>query len=215
MKKTAMLLMTVCIIMILSMPAGAQQTISLPPPHTDGGMPLMKALKNRQTNREFSTAKISDQVLSDLLWAACGINRPDVRKRTAPSAMNYQEIDVYIATAEGLFLYDAGKHALLGVSKTDVRASTGSQAFVATAPLDLVFVADYSKMGKSDDKSKENLGMADAAFISENVYLFCASEGLNTGVRAMIDKDVCGKALQLKDNQHIMLGQAIGYPKAK
>lgn len=199
----------------ISQPSGEQKVIPLPAPQTDGGMPLMKALKNRQTNREFSAKKIPDQVLSNLLWAACGINRPEAKKRTAPSAMNWQEVDVYVATAEGLWLYDAVKHALVEISGEDVRSGTGTQPFVATAPLDLVFVADYSKMGKSDDRNKEVLGTADAAFVSENVYLFCASEGLNTGVRASVDKETCAKALRLKESQHIMLGQAVGYPKEK
>jgi SagB-type dehydrogenase family enzyme len=245
MKKIAMFLMIHCVIMILCLPIraqnnaskpegkqkintgqaidqttsfsvnGEQKVIPLPAPQTDGGMPLMKALKNRQTNREFGEGKISQQVLSNLLWAACGINRPEAKKRTAPSAMNYQEVDVYVITAEGVCIYDAEKHALIEISKEDIRSSTGTQPFVATAPLDLVLVADYSKMARSDEKNREILGMADAAYISENIYLFCASGGLNTGVRASIDKEACAKALQLKENQHIMLGHSVGYPKEK
>jgi nitroreductase len=129
--------------------------------------------------------------------------------------MNYQEVDVYVITAEGVCIYDAEKHALIEISKDDIRSSTGTQPFVATAPLDLVLVADYSKMARSDEKNREILGMADAAYISENIYLFCASGGLNTGVRASIDKEACAKALQLKENQHIMLGHSVGYPKEK
>ena len=175
----------------------------------------MKALKNRQTSREFADKKLSDQQLSDMLWAACGINRPDVKKRTAPSAMNYQEIDVYISTAQGLYLYNPEKNNLTEILKEDIREKTGIQEFVKTAPVNLIFVADYSRMTKSDEKSKDAYAMADAAFISENVYLFCASEGLATGVRAYIDKEMLEKIMRLNPDQHIMLGQAVGYPKEK
>ena len=193
----------------------AQDVILLLPPQTDGGMPLMKALKNRKTSREFAGKDLSAQQMSNLLWAACGINRPDEKKRTAPSAMNYQEIDVYISTAKGLFLYNPEKHNLAEILKEDIRAKTGKQDFVKTAPLTLVYVADYSKMAKSDEKTKEGYAMADASFISENVYLFCASEGLATGVRAMIDKDALGKAMKLAPDLHIILAQSIGFPAEK
>jgi len=193
----------------------AQDVTLLLPPRTDGGMPLMKALKNRKTSREFAGKDLSAQQLSDLLWAACGINRPEEKKRTAPSAMNYQEIDVYVATARGLFLYNADKHNLSEILKEDIREKTGKQDFVKTAPLTLVFVADYAKMAKAEEKTKEGYAMADAAFISENVYLFCASEDLATGVRAWIDKDVLAKAMNLKPTQHIILAQCVGFPKDK
>jgi len=197
---------------VTCIPGFSQNIIILPPPHMDGGMPLMKALKNRQTSREFMDKKLSEQQLADLLWAACGINRPDVKKRTAPSAMNYQEIDVYISTAQGLYLYNPEKNNLTEILKDDIRDKTGIQEFVKTAPVNLIFVADYSRMTKSDEKTKETYAMADAAFISENVYLFCASEGFATGVRAGIDKEMLGKIMKLNPNQHIMLGQAVGFP---
>jgi SagB-type dehydrogenase family enzyme len=193
----------------------AQDVITLLPPHMDGGMPLMKALKNRHTSREFAGKDLSLQQLSDLLWAACGINRPDEKKRTAPSAMNNQEIDVYVSMAKGLFLYNPEKHNLAEILKDDIRDKTGKQDFVKTAPVTLVFVADYAKMAKADEKTREGYAMADAAFISENVYLYCASEGLSTGVRAWIDKDLLGKAMKLKPTQEIILGQCIGYPGVK
>jgi SagB-type dehydrogenase family enzyme len=193
----------------------AQDVTLLLPPQTEGGMPLMKALKNRKTSREFSGKDISSQQLSNLLWAACGINRPNEKKRTAPSAMNYQEVDVYIATAKGLFLYNPEKHNLSEILKDDIRDKTGKQDFVKTAPLTLVYVADYSKMAKADEKTKDSYAMADAAFISENVYLFCASEGLVTGVRALIDKDILSKAMKLKPNQQIVLAQCVGFPLEK
>jgi SagB-type dehydrogenase family enzyme len=193
----------------------AQDVTQLLPPQTEGGMPLMKALKNRKTSREFAGKDLSAQQLSNLLWAACGINRPEEKKRTAPSAMNYQEIDVYVAMAKGLFLYNPEKHNLTEVLKEDIRDKTGKQEFVKTAPLTLIYVADYDKMAKSDEKTKDGYAMADASFISENAYLYCASEGLNTGVRAWIDKDVLAKAMKLQPNQHIILAQCVGFPPAK
>jgi SagB-type dehydrogenase family enzyme len=193
----------------------AQEVTILVSPQTDGGMPLMKALKNRKTSREFSGKELTAQQLSNLLWAACGINRPEEKKRTAPSAMNYQEVDVYVATAKGLFLYNPEKHSLLEILKEDIREKTGKQDFVKTAPLTLIFVADYTKMAKAEEKTKESYAMADAAFISENVYLFCASEDLATGVRAWIDKDVLAKAMKLSPAQHIILAQCVGFPKEK
>jgi len=191
----------------------AQDVTILVPPQMDGGMPLMKALKNRKTSREFAGKDLSSQQISNLLWAACGINRPEEKKRTAPSAMNYQEIDVYIATAKGLFLYNPEQHNLSEILKEDIREKTGKQDFVKTAPLTLVFVADYARMSKADEKTKEAYAMADAAFISENAYLYCASEGLATGVRAWIDKDILAKAMKLKPTQHVILAQCVGFPK--
>jgi nitroreductase len=199
----------------LNLSAQDPKTITLPAPQTDGGMPLMKALKNRETSREFSSKNLPEQGLSNLLWAAWGINRQDAKKRTAPSAMNKQEIDIYVSTAEGVFLYDAFKNSLIQVSKEDVRAKTGLQDFVKTAPVNLVFVADYSKMGTGSAPDKDKYAYADAAFISENVYLFCASEGLATGVRANIDKESCATALKLKPDQHVIMGQAVGFPVEK
>ena len=184
--------------------------ISLPPPQTDGGRPLMQVLKERKTSREFAAEKLPLQLLSNLLWAAFGVNRADGR-RTAPSAMNWQEIDVYLATAEGLFLYDAKGSRLEAVLAQDVRSSTGTQSFVATAPLNLVYVADLSKTGSGADI--DLFTAADAGFISQNVYLFCASEKLATVVRGSIDRVALAKAMKLRPEQKIILAQTVGYPK--
>jgi SagB-type dehydrogenase family enzyme len=211
MKKAILLL----IFGIVILNSSAQDVIQLLPPQTDGGMPLMKALKNRKTSREFAGKDLNTQQLSNLLWAACGINRQEEKKRTAPSAMNYQEIDVYVAMPNGLFLYNPEKHNLTEILKEDIREKTGKQDFVKSAPLTLVYVANYDKMLKSDEKGKEGYAMADAAFISENVYLYCASEGLNTGVRAFVDKEVLGPAMKLKPTQHIILAQSVGFPVTK
>jgi SagB-type dehydrogenase family enzyme len=186
--------------------------ISLPGPRMEGGKPLMQALKDRQSARAYSDKALPPQVLSDLLWAAFGINRPDGGKRTAPSTRNWQEIEIYAVMADGTYLYDAGANVLRSVVKEDLRQLTGKQDFVATAPLNLVFVADTTKMngGSSDDLSLY-MG-ADTGFISQNVYLFCASEGLATVVRGLVDRDALAKALKLPEHKKIVLCQSVGYP---
>lgn len=213
MKKIKICLSLIMVIMVIGVSGQVIKTITLPPPQTDGGMPLMKALKERQTSRTFSDKKLGDQVISNLLWAAWGINRPAEKKRTAPSSMNKQEIDIYVVMADGFYIYDAEKHSLDQLSKVDVREKAGKQDFVKTAPMTLVYIADYSKMGKGTDQEKAVTSNTDAAFISENVYLFCASEGLATGVRAFIDMDELHKALNLKPDQHVTLAQCVGFPK--
>ena len=193
------------------------RVIKLPEPQTDGGRPLMQVLKARQTSREFGPeTKLPLQVLSNLLWAADGVNRPD-GKRTAPSAVNWQNIDIYVAMADGLYLYDAPQNALKLLLAEDVRAATGQQNFVKTVPLDLVYVADYSKAKtpKGENPNAEVWSAAGAGFISQNVYLYCASEGLATVVRGMFDKDALGKVLNLRPDQKIILTQSVGYPKKK
>ena len=184
----------------------------LPKPATEGGKPLMEALKNRRTSREFSPKKLPDQVLSNLLWAACGVNRPDGR-RTAPTAVNWQEIDVYVSTADGLWLFDAREHALKPVLAEDIRALTGRQAFVKDAPVNLIYVADFSRMGRATDDDKRLYSATDTGFISQNVYLFCASEGLATVVRGLIEKPALAKAMKLRPDQTIILAQTVGYPR--
>jgi SagB-type dehydrogenase family enzyme len=196
--------------------ASAQEpnSILLPKPQTDGGKPLMQALKDRKTAREFSSEKLPLQTLSNMLWAANGINRPDSKKHTAPTAMNCQEIDIYIATADGLYLYDANSNMLKAVLAEDIRVATGPQPFVKDAPVNLVFVADYSKMMRMrSDEDKAFFAATDTGYISQNVYLFCASEGLATVVRGMVDKQALPKVMKLRDNQKIILAQTVGYPK--
>ena len=184
--------------------------IPLPQPQTEGGRPLMQVLRERKTTRDFAADKLPQQLLSNLLWAAFGVNRPD-GKRTAPSAMNWQEMDIYVATGEGLFLYDAKGNRLEPVLAQDIRQATGTQSFVATAPLDLVYVADLSKAGSGADT--ELFTAADAGFISQNVYLFCASENLATVVRGSIDRVALAKAMKLRPEQRIILAQTVGYPR--
>jgi SagB-type dehydrogenase family enzyme len=185
----------------------------LPAPQTDGGKPLMQALKDRHSTREFSSEKLSPQVLANLLWAAFGINRPDTGKRTAPSAMNWQEIDVYVATAEGLYVYDAKGNKLNPILAGDVRAAAGVQPFVKDAPLNLIYVADFAKTGKSSAEDRNFYSAADVGFIAQNVYLFCASEGLAVVVRGGVDRVALTKLMKLRPDQKILLAQTVGYPK--
>jgi SagB-type dehydrogenase family enzyme len=187
--------------------------IQLPEPQMDGGKPLMQVLKNRETSRAFGPENLSRQDLSNMLWAAFGVNRPDQGKRTAPSARNWQEIDIYVATAEGLYVYDASSHALKPVLAEDVRALTGRQAFVKDAPVNLVYVADFSKMGEAEEDVKVFYSAADTGFISQNVYLYCTSEGLATVVRGHVDRPALEKAMGLRPDQRVTLAQSVGYPK--
>ena len=187
--------------------------IPLLKPQLDIGRPLMQVLKDRSSSRSFSTEKLPIQVLSNLLWAAFGINRPGEGHRTAPSARNWQEIDIYVAMAEGLYLYDAKNHVLNPVLLKDMRALAGKQEFVKDAPVNLIYVADFSKMGNTSEEDKKLYSAADTGFISQNVYLFCASEGLATVVRGSIDREALAKAMKLRSDQKIILAQTIGYPK--
>jgi SagB-type dehydrogenase family enzyme len=190
-----------------------QQVLQLPKPQMEGGRPLMEVLKDRKSSREFSSKKLPMEVLSNLLWAADGVNRPESGKRTAPSAMNWQEIDIYVATADGLYLYDAKPHALKLILAQDIRADTGGQAFVKEAPVNLVYVADSSKMSRASEDDRRLYSAAATGFISQNVYLFCASEGLATVVRGSVNKAALAKKMGLRPDQQIVLAQTVGYPK--
>jgi nitroreductase len=193
-------------------PAQGLQPVQLPKPQTDGGKPLMQVLKERKSTRAFSSRDLPDQILSNMLWAAFGINRPDGR-RTAPSAMNWQEIDIYVVTAKGAWLYDAKDHLLRPAAEGDLRALAGTQEWVKDAPLNLVYVADTAKMGAGDEEAKTLFSGTDTGFISQNVYLYCASEELATVVRASVDRPGLSKALSLRPEQKIILAQTVGYPK--
>jgi nitroreductase len=189
------------------------KAIQLLPPQTDGGRPLMQVLKDRGSSRNFSPEKLPIQVLSNVLWAAFGVNRPDSGGRTAPSANNSQDTDIYVATADGLFLYDAKANLLKPVLAEDIRALTGRQPFVKEAPVNLIYVSDLSKMTRAAPGDREFYAAAHTGFISQNVYLFCASEGLATVVRALMDRPALAKAMGLRPDQRITLVQTVGYPK--
>jgi nitroreductase len=201
---------------LLLVPAGlfAQglKPVALPAPQTSGGKPLMQALKERKSTREFSPEKLSPQVLSNLLWAGWGINREN-GLRTAPSSSNKQEIEIYAVTADGAYVYDAKGNALKPVVSGDLRKVTGTVAFVGEAPLNLVYVADFSKMGNGDENAKTATANANTGLIAQNVYLFCASEGLGTVVRGSVPRAELSKALNLRPDQRITLAQTVGYIK--
>lgn len=187
------------------------QNIKLPTPHKSGGKPLMTVLNERKSSRDFSEKSLPNQQLSNLLWAAWGYNRAD--KRTAPSSQNKQEMDIYVALASGCYLYDARKNELVLVVKQDLREKTGKQDFVKKAPVNIIFVADKRKMAQQDEQSMLQTAYINTGFISQNIYLYCASEGLATVIRAWVDKAALALAMKLHDQQEIIVCQTVGYPK--
>jgi hypothetical protein len=193
------------------------QDIILPAPDKTGGKPLMQALNERQTTREFTVDSLTRQQLSDLLWAGWGINRADQKKRTAPSAMNKQEIDLYVTLPHGLYLYDAELHSLKMINNKDLRKLTGSQNFVADAALNIVFVADMSKIGKKNGEEIKDSDLfmiySNAAFIAQNIYLYCASANLGCVVRGSIPDKTLYSEMGLRSNQRIIIEQTVGVPK--
>ena len=186
--------------------------IQLLKPEMGSSNSLKQLLWKRMSSREFSPEPFPVEVLSSLLWAAFGINRPDGR-RTAPTASNRQEIDIYVATAKGLYLYDAKANLLNPILADDIRGMTGRQPYVKEAAVNLIYVADYSKMGTGTNEVKDLYSAAATGAISENVYLYCASEGLATVVRAGIDKPALANVMKLRPDQKIILAQSVGYPR--
>jgi nitroreductase len=199
----------------LMLPAFGQEMkpIKLPEPKLDASKSLAQVLKDRKTLREYSSGNLSPQVLSNLLWAAWGINRAESGRRTAPSALNRQEMDVYVTTAQGAYVYDAKGNALNPVASGDIRTLTGTQSYFKDAAINLVYVADFSKMGDAEEGVKMFLAGADTGFIAENAYLYCASEGLATVFRVSIDKPKLAEALKLRPDQRIAGAQTVGLPK--
>ena len=211
----AAILPAAILVVLISHAAAGLKPLTLPAPHTDGGKPLMQALLERQSQREFSPKALDPQQLSDLLWAAFGINRPAIDHRTAPSAMNSQEIDIYVVLADGVFLYNAKENRLDPIAEGDMRAKTGGQDFVKVAPVALVFVADLARLVKAKTESKEPYAWADTGSISQNVYLWCASAGLATVVHELGERQPLVDAWKLRPEQRITLAQAVGYPAKK
>jgi SagB-type dehydrogenase family enzyme len=192
-------------------PAGTTSTtLELPPPSRGGGLPLMEALGKRESRREFAPQPLPLQTLSDLLWAAAGINRPELGGRTAPSAMNSQEVQLYVALPQGLFRYDPTAHALQLEVASDVRRVTGYQDFVDTAPLDLIYVADHARMKLVAAAQREAYAFAAAGAMAQNVYLYCASAGLATVIRAWFDRHALSQAMGLESDQQLLLAQTVG-----
>ncbi len=193
------------------------QDIALPAPDKSGGKPLMQALNERQTTRSYTKDSLSLQQLSDLLWAGFGINRPEQGKRTAPSAMNWQEIDLYVMLPGGSYIYIPESHSLKFLNNKDLRKETGSQDFVADAALNILYVADLGKRGKKEGQEVKDselfMTYADAAFIAQNIYLFCASANLGCVVRGSVPENNLASELGLRPNQRIIMAHTVGVPK--
>ena len=185
-------------------------TVVLPPPELSPSAALQQALKGRRSTRNFAPDPLTLETLSVLLWAGFGINRADSGGRTAPSAHNWQEIDIFAVMPEGAYRYDAQNHQLLLVKAQDLRAATGTQDFVATAPLNLVYVADFARMHGASAPEKPFLAGADAGCIAQNINLICACLNLATVVRGLIDRKLLATALGLAQTQRIALAQSVG-----
>lgn len=193
----------------------ATADIQLPPPVTDGGMPLMNALSVRRSGREFSERSLDERTLSSLLWAANGINRPSDGRRTAPTGRNVQDIDVYVVLPDAVYLHDAAKNALITVNPGDHRKSVGLQDFAQNAKVNLVFVHDRSRAMKTPEADVMRYAGIHAGAVMQNVYLFCAKEGLVTVARGYLDYDALAKALKLGPSKRVILAQTVGYPTEK
>ncbi len=203
-----------CASILGSIFAQDDMTIILNPPDLTRGLPVMTALSLRASATGFDTTSLSLQDMSDLLWAANGINRPENGKRTAPSARNYQDIDVYVIMKSGAYLYNHNKHCLDFIAGGDHRALVaGSQEHFAVAPLFCLLVSDFSRFTREEDSLKMVWSAFDAGIVSQNISIFCASIGLDTRVRAWMDKDKLREVLELKDSQHLMLNHPVGYKK--
>jgi nitroreductase len=215
--KMTFLLLFFFIFLCTSLIPGLAQDIVLPTPDKTGGKPLMQALSERQTIRTYTADDLTLQQLSELLWAGWGFNRPDEKKRTAPSSTNAQEIDIYVAMKSGLYLYNAGSNILKQILNRDIRAVCGTQDFVATAPVNLVYVADLSKRKKKegDEITDSDLlaSWANTGFIAQNVYLYCASANLGCVIRNLVPRDKLAQEMGLRSNQRIILSQSIGVPQ--
>jgi SagB-type dehydrogenase family enzyme len=185
--------------------------IILPPSQRTGGLPVMEAFARRRSSRDFDTARDLDlQTLSNLLWAAWGINR--TKGRTAPSSHNRQEIELYVFLKSGVYSYDPVEHVLNMLFNDDLRALTGTQPFVGQAPVEIALISDTSKITGKTPQGVIESTYADTGFICQNIYLFCASEGLATVARALIPKEELAAKLALQPEQIITLVQTVGYP---
>ena len=198
------------------------QPIKLPKPQTDGGKSVLAALQERRTNRNIRADKLPPQMLSNLLWAAFGVNREKGNfgkaGRTAPSASNSQEIDLYVALSEGVYLYEAASHRLDPVVAGDFRGLSGRGA-AATAPVNIFYVVDLARYvleGNPDRKIKDpeiqkSYYYCAVGLIAQNVYLFAASEGLAAWFHNC-DKINTPKEFKLGPDQRVLFAQTVGYP---
>ena len=203
------------ICLMLSVAAfAADKVVKLPKPNLNRTGTVMKALSERQSTREYASKALTLADLSDLLWAANGINRSDAGKRTAPSALNKQDVDVYVILPEGSYLYDAKNHQLNLIAEGDYRgAVAGGQAFVKTAPVSLVLISDISRFGDAHKTQNQLMGAMDAGIVSQNISLFCSGTGLVTVPRASMDQAKLKSGLKLKDTQRPLINHPVGYAK--
>ncbi len=200
-------------------PAAKPATIKLPAPKLEKGMPLMQALSKRQSTRTLSDAELTEQQLSEILWVADGVNRPDGH-RTAPSAIAKYPVDIYVVLPQGVYLYNVAKHELALVVEGDFRKQAGRQDFVYTAPLNLVYVADFDRFkvdAKPGSTMSDELMMTwsavEAGAMVQNVYLYCASEGLGAVIRGSVDGAAFLKVINGRPSQHVICAQTVGRPK--
>lgn len=194
----------------------AAEPVVLPKPVTAGGPALAEALAKRRSTREYSAKELPAQELSNLLWAAYGVNRAETGGRTAPSAHGWIVVDVYVALKQGLYLYEAKGHRLVPVAEADAREIAGTQEFVAGAALNLVYVAQMGKMKTSAEDTEQDLLVwagAEAGAISQNVSLYCAGHGLATVVRAGVQRPAFAALAKLPKDRRILLAQTVGYAK--
>lgn len=206
-------LLFVCL-MLSAAAFAADKVVKLPKPNLNRTGTVMKALSERQSTREYASKALTLADLSDLLWAANGINRSDAGKRTAPSAMNKQDVDVYVILPEGSYLYDAKNHQLNLIAEGDYRgAVAGGQAFVKTAPVSLVLISDVSRFGDAQKIQNQLMGAMDAGIVSQNISIFCSAAKLATVPRASMDAAQLKKVLKLKDSQIPMMNHPVGYFK--
>lgn len=187
-------------------------TLVLPPPGRSGGMPLMEALDRRQSGRSYRPDALALQQLGDLLWSANGQNRAS-GGRTAPSALNAQELEVIVALPEGAYRYEAASHHLELMAAADLRRLSGYQDFVDEAPLDLIFVANHDRLKMVPAAQRSAYAHVAAGAAAQNVYLYAASTGLATVIRAWIDRDAIAAALGLAQDHEVLLSQTVGFAK--
>jgi SagB-type dehydrogenase family enzyme len=200
---------------IKSRPVAAQvsdnnREIRLPEPQNHGGKPLMECLNERKSLREFSDRQLDLQNLSNLLWASYGVNRQDGR-RTAPTARNLQDISIYVIMEKGVYMWESTKNLLILVQEGDQRKETGSQSFVSKAQWNIAIVSDLSKFGDIEDPNSLKYSAMSAGYVSENIYLFCASFDLATVARAIFDQQTMKKILHLKETEQVMLVHSVGF----
>ena len=190
------------------------QVMQLPQPREDGSKLLIDALRMRRSTREYSSRALPVELLSNLLWAAFGINRPESHDRTAPSWRHSMEIKIYVTTSEAVWRYEPRLNQLVLHMRGDIRGKTGSQDFVAMAPVNLVYVADANRMTHVSPEEQRLYAFTDTGFIGQNVYLFCASEGLGSVFRGSVDRETLARTMQLDPSQFVTFAQTVGYPRA-